>query len=106
MRCSHSFHPDCEAMEDRFVMSAAPTSHDLLAAALIEGMSRPRPKAPSFTATAISTTQVKLSWTKVAGASKYLIEYWSNGQWVSVAALKGARFAGQSGPASGLRDQN
>jgi len=25
---------------------------------------------------------------------------------MSVAALKGARFAGQSGPASGLRDQN
>jgi len=76
-------------MEDRLVMSAAPTSHDLLAAALIEGMSRPRPKpkAPSFTATAISTTQVKLSWTKAPSASKYLIEYWSNGRWVKIGTM-------------------
>ena len=86
MRRSHFFHPDCETMEDRLVMSAAPTTHDLLAAALIEGMSRPRPKpkAPSFTATAISTTEVKLSWTKVPGASRYLIEFWSGGVWVQI----------------------
>jgi len=88
MRRSHFFHPDCEAMENRLAMSGAPTSHDLLAAALIEGMSMRKPKAPSFTATAISTIQVRLNWTKVAGASKYLIEEWSGGRWVQIGTMK------------------
>ncbi len=87
MRRSHSFQPDCETMEDRLVMSTLPTSHSLPISAMVEGRARPRPQPPSFTATTISTTQVKLSWTKVPGASKYLIEYWSNGAWVMIGTM-------------------
>jgi len=74
-------------MEDRLVMSTLPTSHSLPISAMVEGRARPRPQPPSFTATTISTTQVKLSWTKVPGASEYLIEDWSNGHWVKIGTM-------------------
>ncbi len=39
------------------------------------------PAAPSFTATAVSGTQMSLAWTSVAGATGYLVDEWVNGAW-------------------------
>jgi hypothetical protein len=41
--------------------------------------------APSFTATAVSTTEVDLAWTDVHGAKGYLVEEWENGAWTQIA---------------------
>ncbi len=42
------------------------------------------PAAPSFTATALSATQVNLTWNSVAGASGYAIDEWVNGTWKQI----------------------
>ncbi len=88
MRKTRSLHPDCEMIEDRLVMSAVPGHATVAGFAMID-LAKPKPKpkpaAPSFTANAISTTQVNLSWTKVSGASKYLIEESVNGRWIQLA---------------------
>jgi len=63
-------------MEDRLVMSTVNGDPIVSAFAMIDlakAKPKPKPAAPSFTATPISTTQVNLSWTKVSGASKYLV---------------------------------
>ena len=90
MRRSHSFHPDCEMMEDRLVMSTVPghlTVSDFAIIDLAKPKPKPKPAAPSFTANPISSTQVNLSWTKVSGASKYLIEESVKGKWVQLATM-------------------
>jgi len=80
-------------MEDRLVMSTVPGHPTVSGFAMID-LAKPKPKpkpkpaAPSFTANPISTTQVNLSWTKLSGASKYLIEESVNGKWVQLASLK------------------
>jgi fibronectin type III domain protein len=90
MRKARSLHLLCEMMEDRLVMSTVtfhPTASNF---ALIEpAKAKPKPAAPSFSITSISTTQVGLSWTKVSGASKYLIEESVNNRWVQLATLSG-----------------
>jgi hypothetical protein len=43
--------------------------------------------APTLTATAVSTSQVNLSWNSVKGASGYLVDEWINGNWVQIASL-------------------
>ena len=83
MRKTRSLHPDCEMMEDRLVMSTDPGHGAFPGFALID-LAKPKPAAPSFTATPISTTQVTLSWTKVSGASRYLIEESVGGKWVQL----------------------
>ena len=89
MRKTRSLHPDCEMMEDRLVMSTVAGDPIVSGFAMIDlAKAKPKPAAPSFTATPISTTQVNLSWTKVSGASKYLIEESVNGKWVQLASLK------------------
>jgi len=45
------------------------------------------PVAPSFTATAVSTTQINLAWTDVAGAASYLVDEWENGAWVQIGSV-------------------
>jgi hypothetical protein len=45
------------------------------------------PAAPSFTATAVSATQINLAWTPVAGATGYLVDQWINGAWAQVGSL-------------------
>jgi len=78
-------------MEDRLVMSTVPGHTVVPGFAMIDlakAKPKPKPAAPSFTANPISTTQVNLSWTKVSGASKYLIEESVNGKWVQLASLK------------------
>jgi hypothetical protein len=45
------------------------------------------PAAPSLTATAVSTSQVNLSWTGVSGATGYLVDEWINGAWQQIASL-------------------
>ena len=45
------------------------------------------PAAPSFTATAVSATQINLAWTPVAGATGYLVDQWINGAWKQVGSL-------------------
>ena len=76
-------------MEDRLVMSTVPGHPTVSGFAMIDfAKAKPKPAAPSFTANPISTTQVNLSWTKVPGASKYLIEESVRGKWVQLASLK------------------
>ncbi len=45
------------------------------------------PAAPSFTATAVSGTQIKLSWQNVSRANGYLVDEWINGAWQQIASL-------------------
>ena len=92
----------CEVMEDRVLMSAGLPDYHFTAPALVAGttqhnapssigaftktpgettqrivsngsMQAVAPAAPSFTATAVSGTQINLAWTSVAGATGYEI---------------------------------
>ena len=45
------------------------------------------PAAPSFTATAVSATQINLAWKGVAGATGYLVDEWINGAWKQIGSL-------------------
>ena len=45
------------------------------------------PAAPSFTATAVSATQINLAWTRVARATGYLVDVWINGVWKQIGSL-------------------
>jgi len=45
------------------------------------------PAAPSFTATAVSGTQINLAWKPVAGATGYLVDVWINGAWEQIGSL-------------------
>jgi len=47
------------------------------------------PSAPWLTATAVSSSQVNLTWTSVAGASGYLVDEWINGAWQQIDNLSG-----------------
>jgi uncharacterized protein YccT (UPF0319 family) len=46
-----------------------------------------RPAAPSFSTTAVSTSQINLAWSGVSGASGYVVDEWINGQWQQIANL-------------------
>ena len=92
----------CEVMEDRVLMSAGLPDYHFTAPALVAGttqhnapssigaftktpggttqrivsngsMQAVAPAAPSFTATAVSGTQINLAWTPVAGATGYQV---------------------------------
>ena len=96
----------CEVMEDRVLMSAGLPDYHFTAPALVAGttqhnapssigaftktpggttqrivsngsMQAVAPAAPSFTATAVSGTQINLAWTPVAGATGYQIHVWN-----------------------------
>ena len=43
--------------------------------------------APSFAAAAVSATQINLAWTRVAGASRYLVDEWLKGAWAQLGSL-------------------
>ncbi len=45
------------------------------------------PAAPSFTATAVSATQINLAWKPVAGATGYLVDEWINSVWKQIGSL-------------------
>ena len=45
------------------------------------------PAAPSFTATAVSASQINLTWTGVAGATSYFVDQWTGSAWTQVASL-------------------
>ncbi len=45
------------------------------------------PAMPTLTATAISSSQVQLSWTSAAGASSYVIDEWVNNSWVQLGTV-------------------
>ncbi len=45
------------------------------------------PAAPSFTAKAVSATQINLAWTGVAGATGYLVDEWISGVWKQIGSL-------------------
>src|SRR5579871_2526314 len=66
-----------ETLEKREVLSANP----LGASASLVGSA---PTIPSFTAQALSTTQVSLSWGSVPGATGYLVDEWINGGWSQI----------------------
>ena len=47
------------------------------------------PAAPALNATAVSSTQILLSWNSVAGANGYQVVEWINGAWTQIATLDG-----------------
>jgi hypothetical protein len=49
------------------------------------------PPAPSFTAGAVSGTQVNLAWNSVAGANGYLVNEWINGAWKQIGNFASGR---------------
>jgi hypothetical protein len=51
------------------------------------GSFTPLPAAPSLTATAVSATQINLSWNTVAGATGYVVEEWIGGVWKPIQTL-------------------
>jgi hypothetical protein len=71
-----------ERLEERQMPSANP----LLASPPLVGSA---PAAPSFTARALSTTQVSLSWNSVSGATGYLVDEWINGGWSQIGSFGG-----------------
>ncbi len=103
----------CEVMEDRVLLSAGLPDYHFTAPALVAGstqhnapssigaftktpggttqrivsngsMTAVLPAAPSFTAKAVSATQINLAWTPVAGATSYLVDEWINGAWKQI----------------------
>ena len=46
-----------------------------------------RPAAPSLVATAVSVSQINLSWNPVSGASGYLVDELINGGWSQIGSL-------------------
>ena len=44
------------------------------------------PAAPSFTAKAVSGSQINLSWNTVSGATGYLVDEWVRGAWTQIAS--------------------
>jgi hypothetical protein len=106
----------CEVMEDRVLLSAALPDYQFTAPALVAGttqhnapssigastttpggttqrivsngsMATGLPAAPSFTATAVSATEINLAWTPVAGATGYLVDEWCNGAFHQIGSL-------------------
>src|SRR5271157_3646138 len=106
----------CEVMEDRVLLSAALPDYHFTAPALVAGttqhnapssigaftktpggttygsvsngsMQAVLPAAPSFTATAVSATQINLAWKPVAGATGYLVDVWINGAWKQIGSF-------------------
>ncbi len=47
----------------------------------------PRPAAPSFTATAVSATQINLSWDAVSVATGYLVNEWTGSAWQQIGSF-------------------
>ena len=45
------------------------------------------PAAPSLTATAVSASQINLTWTTASGATGYLVDEWVNGQWKQIGSV-------------------
>ena len=45
------------------------------------------PAAPSFTVSAVSSTQINLAWNTVSGASGYLVDQWINGVWKQIGSF-------------------
>ena len=105
----------CEVMEDRVLMSAGLPDYHFTAPALVAGttqhnapssigaftktpggttqrivsngsMQAVAPAAPSFTATAVSGTQINLAWTPVA-ATGYQVDKLINGVWKQIGSL-------------------
>jgi hypothetical protein len=51
------------------------------------------PKAPTLTAIAASATQINLGWSRVAGATGYVVQEWIGGVWKSLGTL-GSTYTG------------
>jgi hypothetical protein len=45
------------------------------------------PAAPSFTASAVSSTQINLAWNAVSGANGYVVDELINGAWTQISSL-------------------
>ena len=78
MKERRSFVPACGSLEDRIMLSVSP-------AVEVGKATLAKAAPPSFTAVAISDTQVRLTWTKASGATGYLIEEMVKGRWTKCA---------------------
>ncbi len=81
-KCRRVLCPQLEALEDRCVLSLlTPVNPSAVDLAGVVGLP---PAAPSFTATAVSSSEIDLSWNSVAGANGYLVDEWINGAWQQI----------------------
>jgi hypothetical protein len=88
-----SFRPIVECIEARVVPSIAVQGqlaalHGQLAKAKLNTATQTAPP-PTLRAAVASATQVNLTWSKVRGASRYLVEELVASRWVQLAALPG-----------------
>jgi hypothetical protein len=87
-----------ERMEARTLLSAninffagGGNSKDLATVALLGSHSLPGrlalPATPSLSATSVSTSQITLAWSAVAGAQGYLVDYWAGYAWQQIGSF-------------------
>lgn len=87
--------PTLELLEDRTLLSSAPITtlpHSSASFPTAVNQSLPaagfgRLTAPTLKAQVVSSTQVNLSWTNVAGASGYMVDQWTGSSWKQIASL-------------------
>ena len=51
------------------------------------------PAAPSFSLSAISSSQVKISWSAVSNTTDYVIDEWVNGAWKTIGTMNSSTFS-------------
>ncbi len=51
------------------------------------------PSAPSFSLSAVSSSQVKISWSYVSNATSYVIDEWVNGAWKTIGTMNSSTFS-------------
>lgn len=76
-----------ESRENPSTLLPGPVSHFQAAAHVLPSLPMATPSTPSFSARAISNTQVSLSWNRVSGANGYVVDQWINGAWKQIGSF-------------------
>jgi hypothetical protein len=87
--------PSVECLESRDMLSVSPllpATFDLVGAETAHHgvLTASAPTAPRFTTTAVSSSQINLTWTAVSGATSYQIDEWVNNAWKQVGSVGAA----------------